>query len=174
MAYRIVYDVLDDAVLPAHREELYWLGFAVVWTLIWAGARRATRKISDPKQRPARGGLVVGGFFICVGILLVTTETLPIFLDQRRCQEWARTGDFQTSEGRINHLIREPGKYPLTHFEVGADNFTFRGLGPKTGGFHGVFTDSKAPEERLREGLPVRIAHHDGRILHIEVDDRMP
>jgi hypothetical protein len=167
--YRVVYDVLNDTAIPGRMPELVWLGFAVAWTAIWFGLNRILTKTSARKSRTTRGGFLVGGVFICIGIWLAASQTYPLFVDQRLCKDWARTGNFHITDGRVTALIRERGKYPPTHFQVGNASFTYYGFPPRTGGFHGIFTESDAHNLSLREGLAVRIAHHNGRILRIEV-----
>jgi hypothetical protein len=166
--YRVVYDVCDDVALPSHTAALVFLGGAVFFTLAWVVLTYCIRKRSPESGLSMRPGAVVGGLLVCVGVLQVATGTWPVYRDQMRCKEWTRAGDHQTAEGPVTQFERENGKYPPTHFWVGNVRFTYRTYEPKTGGFSGVFT---APGEdlKLRDGLRVRIAHRDGRILRIEV-----
>jgi hypothetical protein len=127
--------------------------------------------MSAGKKGAARGGFVVGGLFICIGTWMAATETYPLFADQRQCKDWARAGNYQMAEGRVTGLIRERGRNQPTHFKVGSADFTYHGFQPWTGGFHGVCMAPDAQDLCLREGLPVRIAYYDGRILRIEVGD---
>jgi hypothetical protein len=169
--YRVVYDVLDDVPIPAREEGLIFLGAALFWTILWVVLTRCIRARSPGKGPPVRAGVVIGGLFICLGLVTVVRGTYPMFVDQKRCKEWARAGDFLTEEGRITAFVRESGRNPPTHFQVGAVRFTYRGSATRTGGFRGTFTDPGARDLRLRDGLAVRIAHRDGRILRIEVAD---
>jgi hypothetical protein len=169
MAYRVVYDVLDDATLPAHTHELIFLGGALLWLTVWFTLHRVVPQLRAKKQM--RGGLFVGGLFLCIGTIAVVGSTYPTFADQRRCKAWARDNDYQTAEGTITRFKKDPGRDPATTFTVGDATFTYRRESPKTGGFRGSFTAAEAHDLQLRDGLPVRVAHRDGRILRIEVAD---
>ena len=165
MAYRVVYDVLDDAVLPAHTMELMWFGGALLWTTLWVVICRSVPQLREKNQ--GRPGIFIGGFFLIIGTIMVVGSTYPTFADQRRCKAWARAGDYQVAEGPVAGFKRGVGRDPLTTFRIGNAVFEYRREAPKTGGFRGKFT---VPEDvQLRDGLPVRIAHRDGRILRIEV-----
>jgi hypothetical protein len=135
MAYRVVYDVLDDAVLPAHTHELIFLGGALFWLTLWVTLHRVVPQLRAKKQM--RGGVIVGGLFLAVGTIGVIGSTYATFADQRRCKEWARAGDLQIAEGTITRFKKEPGRDPATTFAVGDATFTYRREAPKTGGFRG-------------------------------------
>jgi uncharacterized membrane protein len=166
--YQIVYDVSDDLLIPTRQLQIVFLGFALFWTSIWITAYRYDRRKPPDQRRISSGGIFVGIFLVIVGILLVVSETYPEYREQKQCKEWVRIGDYQVAEGPITNLRREAGKYPPWHFQVGEVLFTYRTINPKVGGFHGEFTAPNTEDLELREGLFVRIAYHDERILRIE------
>jgi hypothetical protein len=88
-----------------------------------------------------------------------------------QCKEWARSGQYDTAEGVVADHRREAGKYPPTHFRVGDVPFTYKTYEPKVGGFRGGFTAPGTEDLKLRDGLRVRIAYRDGRILRVEVGE---
>jgi len=167
--YRVAYDVLEDVTLPAQQGGVVFLGFALVWTVAWVAFHRFVRGMPTERRRNLWPGLVAGVVLVGVGAVVVATQTYPMFVDQRRCKDWARGGDFQTVEGPVTRVKREGGKNPPRHFQVGDIDFTYRVIDPETGGFHGEFTAPWAQDLQLRDGLPVRVAFRDGRILRIDV-----
>jgi hypothetical protein len=176
MHYRVAYDVLDDGALVGRAHELAFLGFALAWTTVWCLVYRFNRGLSPEKRKQMRGGFVVGALFIAVGAWLVLTRTLPRYREQRQCQAWLRSGEVETVEGVIRDFdpaTKSGGRHkPYTDFRVGDARFSYAGWEPKVGGFQGDFTDPAASDLRLRDGLPVRISHREGRILRIEVGER--
>jgi hypothetical protein len=170
MAYRVAYDVLDDSLLPAHEVGLVFLGFAVVWLAIWFFVYRYVA-IPPERKKGMRAGFVVGGIFVAVGITLVAGKTWPTFHHQQQCRDWARCGDYQTFEGVVTGFQSGKSKSP-THFRVGDVPFTYGGYEPTDGGFRGRFTAPDSQDLKLRDGMAVRIAHRDGRILRIEIADK--
>lgn len=169
MNYRVVYDVLDDVALPSHTFPLVFLGAAAFFMLGWVGLTYCIRKTNPESGLSMRPGVVIGGFFVCLGVSQVVTGTWSVYRDQARCKEWVRAGDHETTEGTVTQHRRESGKSPPTHFQVGDVRFTYRTYEPKTGGFSGEFTAPGAEGLKLRDGLRVRLAHRDGRILRIEL-----
>jgi hypothetical protein len=113
--------------------------------------------------------VIVGGLFVCVAVVQIVNTAYPVYRDQMQCREWLRAGQHDTVEGTIADFRRDAGKNPHHHFRVGDVRFTYWPLRQHTGGFSGDFTAPGTDNLKLRDGLRVRIAHRDGRILRIEV-----
>jgi hypothetical protein len=169
MTYRVVYDVLDSSVSAQNRGELFFLLFALVWTTLLFFIYRHRRRWLSNQVREMLGGFLAGGLFIVIGVWLVATRTYPAYLENQRCKEWARRGDYQTAEGPITDFARGPGREPLISFRAGETSFTYRWNDSSKGSFHGSFTAPGTEGLRLRGGLMVRVAHRDGVILRIEI-----
>jgi hypothetical protein len=168
MTYRVVYEVLDDSLLP-HKGGL---GLLVV-VLVWLGVFVAVHlfgKSSPEQRRKMRWAWLPVGLLAAVAVWLIATRDFPSYADQRQCREWVRTGAFEVVEGRVSDLsppdrVRRP-RHPRIDFRVGGVPFSYRYGQLGRGGFQGTFTAADA--QAISEGLPVRIAHRDGRILRIE------
>lgn len=167
--YRLVYDVLDDSPFAGRGMGLIFLGFALAWTALWVVIHRCVRGMPEERRRKWWVGLVVGSVFATVGVIGICTETWPAYREQRRCREWARSGKHETTEGRIADFQRESGRNAWRRFQIGEVRFAFRGEQPATGGFRGTFTAEGTDELTLKDGLAVRIAYRDERILRIEI-----
>jgi hypothetical protein len=169
MTYRTVFDVRADDIFAGNAAGLHYLSIAIAWTAVWVVLHRSVQGMPPARRRNGWKGAVVGGVLIAVGVIVVAGTTYPAVRDQRRCREWLRAREYRTATGVVTALRRDAGKYPPWHFRVGATDFTYRGYNARTGGFRGEFTAPGADRLTLRDGLPVRIAHRDGRILRIEV-----
>jgi hypothetical protein len=166
--YRVVYDVLDDGALPGIQSVLVMLGAALLFMLGVLLTYRLKRQMPPAKRRRILFGLIPCVLLVPIGAWGVASRTCPALLDQRQCKAWARAGDYQTVEGSITH---RGGSKSSMYFQVAGVDFTCTWDNPRTGGFCGDFT---APGEKallLLNGLPVRVAHWDGRILRLEVAD---
>jgi hypothetical protein len=169
--YRVVYDVLDDVAIPSHTAALFFLGTAIFITVGWVVLTYCIRKTNPERGLSMRPGVVIGTILICVGVLQVAGGTYPVYRDQQQCKEWLRSGQCDTAEGVVAEFHRESGKYPPTHFRVGDMRLSYKTYEPTTGGFRGGFTAPGTEDLKLRDGLRVRIAHRDGRILRVEVGE---
>ena len=172
MTYHTLYDVADDSAFAGREAGLVFLLVAVGWTALWLLIHwliRRTRPAAVDGRWNWLGGLVVGVVLIAVGVAVVVTDTYPAYLVQRQCREWVKAGDYQTAEGPVTDFRVENGKSPPRHFQVAGLPFTYRMSTNDGGGFRGTFTAPGAEDRRLANGLQVRIAHRDGRILRIEV-----
>ena len=171
MKYRLVYDVLQDG-FP-------WVGvvftvipllFAIACLLVIAERARGKSPVPGPRV-PGRIpleetplGLVVL-FMLGLGAIGVFLASLSYqgFRQRQRCQEWARTGQYQVTEGKVaDYQHRKAGAF----FRVADASFE---LLNRSAGFTGRFNSPGAESGSLREGLQVRLAHQDGFILRVEV-----
>lgn len=166
-----MYDVRDDGLFAGSEFGLYFLGFAIFWTTAWILIHRYVRGMPPDRRRNWRAGAVVGGILVAVGSIVVAGTTYPLARDQWLCREWLEAGEFQTAAGDVTALRREAGKYPPYHFRVGGTDFSYRPINATVGGFQGEFTAPGSERSKFRDGLPVRVAHRDGRILRIEVGE---
>ncbi len=172
MSYNIVYSVLNDSIFAGRERGLLFLGFALLWTGFWFFFHKYVRGVPEDRKRGLWPGVAVGGILIVCGVLVVINETYPVIRDQRRCREWLRSGAHEVTEGVISQFRREAGSYTArTHFQIGDSKFSYRLYPPRAGGFDGNFTAAGTESLRLKNGMHVRIAHHDGRILQIEIAD---
>jgi hypothetical protein len=172
MTYTIAYDVRDDSVFAGHGMPLLFVGGAILWTAFWVLLHRCIRGMPPERRRNAWKGSAIGALLIVVGSIAVATSTVPAVRDQLRCRDWLRTGDHQTVAGEVAGLHRQsPSKNPVWLFHVGETEFRYQALQPPVAGFRGEFTAPGTRDRSLRDGLPVRIAHRDGRILRIEIGE---
>jgi hypothetical protein len=169
MTYRVVYDVLDSESSLQNSGGLRILLVALVFMILlifvyWRSlGYQEGRPLSGQDQGPRiLGGIFFLGLFVLAGAWEVATQTYPEYVEEQRCKEWARSGDYQTAEGPVIHL----GK---NSFQVGEARFPYFRKYSNTGGFYGKFTAPGTEGLRLRPGLKVRIAHQEGRILRIEI-----
>jgi hypothetical protein len=170
MNYDIVYDVMDDSVFAGREYGLYFSGFAVFWTFGWWAFHKFVRGVPEVRRKNLAGGLVVGGVLVAVGGLVLINETIPVIRDQRKCRAWLLSREHETVEGTIVSFKREAGSFTApSHFQVGETKFEVRIRPPRAGGFRGSFTAPGTEGLRLKDGLNVRIACRDGRILRVEV-----
>ena len=169
MHYLVVYDVLNDG-FP-------WFGvfFAVVPLLLAVAfvlefLERVRGKKVSASPAPACGLEVMPIPLLIVAILILTcagcfvaSKTYEGYVHQQECKEWARTGQYQITEGTVAdyHFLRVGA-----NFRVADSSFD---LMQNSAGFTGRFNIPGAPEDLLREGSRVRLAHQDGCILRVEV-----
>jgi hypothetical protein len=176
MTYQVVYDVLDSvwSVLDTGESRflLFSLGIAILVILLyWRGIGYLNgRPVSDPEQGCGNlaGMLLFLGVFIVIGVWMVATNNYPAYLEHLRFKEWVRQGDYQTVEGAITDFSAGR-KYNDSHFRVGDVRFTYSRTDNSKGSFRGQFTAPGTEDLRLQNGLKVRIAHREERILRIEI-----
>jgi hypothetical protein len=95
--------------------------------------------------------------------LFIASKTYEGFVQRQRCKEWAQAGDYQITEGTVaDYQYRKAGP----RFRVAGSSFD---LLDRSAGFTGRFNAPGAAEESLRDGLPVRLAHHGPFILRVEI-----
>ncbi len=173
MTYQLAYDVLDDQILPSSGGGVVLLVVTLIWLGFWGAAYRWA-EMSPPRHREMRWAWIPVALFAVLAIWLTATRDYPSFADQRQCRTWSRTGDYETTEGRVSLRPSGPpdGNRYRRDFWVGDVPFTYyRYLNVGRGGFQGSFTAADAANLLLSEGLRVRIAHRNGRILRIETAD---
>jgi hypothetical protein len=170
MHYRVAYDVLQEAYDPRFDTPLlvmFLLALFMTVVSFWMVLRRG----GEPDRWNRGGGtkagcglLVLPVFVLVVGWLLCR----PL-LGQRQAKAWAGVGDYEITEGTVAGLghPRKGGTF-LKVADVPFYYYPPDGTRAE-GGFHGTFTDPGIPADALRLGLPVRIAHHGGVILRIEI-----
>lgn len=167
--YRIVYDVQDDSVFAGHSIGLIFTGFAIFWTAFWYVLHRYVRGMPPEQRRNAWKGGVAGCILIAAGLIILTGTTIPAIRDQLRCRKWLLTGEHQTATGGVSDFRRDAGKNAARRFRVGETDFAYWAINSPIAGFRGDFTTPDATQLKLRDGLSLRIAHRDSRILRIEV-----
>jgi len=169
MQYRFVYDVLNDG--PP------WLGvaFAVVPLLLAVACvleilqRVRGRRPPSPGRRASPLEVAPLALEIVSVLLLVSagvffaSRTYEGFVQQQRCQEWVRSGQYQVTEGTVaDYEYRKAGP----RFRVADSSFD---LLDHSAGFAGRFNIPGAAAESLQEGMRVRLAHREGFVLRVEV-----
>lgn len=113
---------------------------------------------------------------LSVGILLINLSAVAVFRgfddDRERCQQWMQNNDYRIAEGRVYryHPMPEHG-HDTEMFEVAGTEFEFPWGGSKTAGRCG-FTQHRQSGSPIRERARVRIRHHEGSILSLEIDER--
>lgn len=169
--YRTIYDVQNDSIFAGHTAGLAFLSFAIFWTALWFVIHRYVRGMPEDQRRKGRKGIWVGVFFMIVGCIIVADTTIPAVRDQTRCREWLRAGEFETTTGAVTHFRHEAGKYSPWRFRIGEIDFAYWVINSRKAGFRGDFTTPEESQFKLRDGVPLRISHRDGRILRIEIAD---
>ena len=181
MAYRVVYDLLDDSwvYVPGALAAFCFLCVAFMWR-----HRRNHRGVVEgtasftilspglishrPAWRSTAGQpapLLHVATFGIIGLCLVNVEYNAV-ADQWQSKEWLRAGQYDTVEGVIADC--RPSRNGGAHrFRVQEIVFVC----DKAGGFRGTFTAPDAPPsaEALRNGARVRVTHREGRVLRIEI-----
>ena len=157
--YAVVYDILDEGfsgkrlLIP-----LAWL--AGLLCFVGAAVRSARRREFDALA----GVCLLLAFWLCAGVFGVGN----VVREQWRCMQWARSGDYQVVEGAVRDFKPMPkGGHALESFTVGGVPFCYSDYDLSRGGFNNAASHGGP----IRAGLVVRIAHHDGRILRIEVSE---
>jgi len=163
--YRVVYDVLDDGLLPAWsggEVGLFLLGLG--GTLILGIGYYLERRSGGNLKRKYRvnwPALLVSGGLAVLGACLI----YPLWREQAQCKEWARSDQYRITEGLItDSVVGRP-----SYFRVAGVRFRYYTVHGHEGGFRGEFTGANPPPGRLRDGQAVRIGSQDGRILRIEI-----
>jgi hypothetical protein len=172
MQYRLVYDVMNDSELP-------WFGLALIvilslLSIVCILEIIARIRAKWPVPTPGDSGRAAVGlkplsFVIMIFLVLVSavvfiaSETYQGYIQRQRCQEWSRTGQYQVTEGTIaNYQFRKAG----VRFSV--TGLTFDTL-ERSVGFTGRFNVPTVTPDSLQEGMRVRLAHHEGYILRLEI-----
>jgi len=166
MRYHLVYDVANDG--PP------WLGVAfAVLVLLPAvaclleiincvrGGRRSP-VTGRPQVAPLAGAIILLLVVGCIEVFLAS-HTYDAYVQQRRCREWVRAGQYQVTEGTVaDYQFRKAG----SRFRVADESFDLLEV---SAGFTGRFNAPGAAEGSLRDGLPVRLAHREGFVLRVEI-----
>jgi hypothetical protein len=107
------------------------------------------------------------GFLILAGI--ISLESFTHWTETQRqneCRAWLKNGDYQTVEGEITQFRQDSSKSPKWEaFQVENHAFNYSLAENKGCGFNQI-THQGGPFE---QGKWVRIAHHQGLILKIEI-----
>jgi hypothetical protein len=174
MKYHVVYDVLDAGWSIVNTGEMHFLLVGLGLTLLliviysrgigYIGGRRMSEV--DPGKKLA--GLLLPLLFILVGAWEVATNNYPAYLENERFKEWVRLGDYETIEGVITNYSMGR-KYGSAGFQVGDIRFTYPRMDHSTGSFRGQFSAPGTEDLKLENGMKVRIAHREGRILRMEI-----
>jgi hypothetical protein len=174
MKYHVVYDVRDAgwSLLTAGETHFMLVGLGVtilLGFLYWRGMGYINgRRTSEVDAGKKFAGLFLPLLFALIGGWQVATNNYPAYLENRRFQEWVRQGDYQTVEGAVTDYSLGR-KYGSAGFRVGDVRFTYPRMGHSKGSFRGQFTAPGTESLRLENGVKVRVAHREGRILRIEI-----
>lgn len=88
--------------------------------------------------------------------------------EHRQCLQWATSGDFQVTAGVVRNMKPMPYEgHSQETFIVANVMFRYSDYDILRGGFRNTSSHGGP----IREGLNVRIAHRDGRILKLEICD---
>ena len=155
--YDVIYDIRDQGLgLVRSLVVLAWLA-----GLLLVGGVFVTRL-----RRGEYGALPFLGlwlaFWLCAGGLGIGN----VVKQQVKCINWARDGRFEVAEGEVRDFqTPPPGKRTPEAFTVAGARFSYSDADLSQGGFNSESSD-RGP---IREGVYVRISHHDGRILKLEI-----
>lgn len=87
-----------------------------------------------------------------------------VYYQHFRCSQWARSGDYQTIEGPIEYF-EEYSRGEGERFSVGNVHFEYSSFNLSVCGFKQLVSEGSP----IKNGLQVRIAYKDGRILKLEI-----
>jgi hypothetical protein len=173
MQYRVAYDVSQEWYdLRMSLMMLVPFGLSVLFLVVfWVAAWHDLRE-PDRSKRSGLGtgcGPVLALAFPLVLVLCAGWLVCRPLVPQWRAKAWARAGDNEVTEGAVSGLGH--GRRGRTYFTVAGVSFQYLPWNAEgaSGGFRGTFTDPGVPEDALRDGVPVRITHHDDCILRIEI-----
>lgn len=100
--------------------------------------------------------------WVCLGGLGIGN----VFLQRCMCLSWARSGDFQVVEGEVRDFKPMPPEgHARESFTVSGVRFDYSDFDLSTGSFNNAASHGGP----IHAGLYVRISHHHGRILKIEI-----
>jgi hypothetical protein len=118
---------------------------------------------SEDKQSKLKGKffiLMSAVCFVCAISVAIGTQR-----EFRQVKKALETGDYQVSEGIVSNFVpMPPGGHAMESFRVGQDFFEY-------GGWSSITFNSDWNKGGIHNGVQVRIAHRDGKILRIEVRD---
>lgn len=99
---------------------------------------------------------------ICVGL----PGSWNVVSQRMQCIDWLRTGDFEIVEGPVANFKPMPYTgHSLEVFTVNNVTFRYSDYDISQGGFNNTASHGGP----IHEGLHVRIAHRQGRILRLEI-----
>jgi hypothetical protein len=151
----VVYDILRDGI-----------GVAPVFVclgMLFGMGMGIGLLVSQRKQRKPVGCLIVWLIAWSLGTVVGGGN---VIYQHFRCAAWARAGDFDVVEGQVTDFQPVPRpKKGSERFTVQDITFSYSSADLSKGGFRYEF----GPEGQMREGCQVRISHHEGRILKLEI-----
>ena len=153
----VTYDILDEGI--GGKPLLFLLGF-----LSGAGVASVLLIRSYRRRESKNVGFLTLflTFWICVGGFGIGN----VFVQKCRCLNWARNGDFQVVEGDVRDFQPMPkAGHARESFTVSGVRFDYSDFDASTGSFNNAASHGGP----IQSGLYVRIRHHDGRILKIEI-----
>jgi hypothetical protein len=150
VSYRVVYDVLQE-------------GSKVYVPALIAGALVSFGLMV--RRWPARWNAVIVGWGAIVLGALGLLAGLNIGMGESRCRSWLRNGDVSVVSGTVADFHpMPPGGHDEERFSVDGVSFSYSHNLSLCG-----FQQTSADSGPIRAGEAVRISHHDGRILRLEV-----
>lgn len=155
--YVVAYNILDEGIgWQRMWPVLGWLAGLVIAGCAWR------HQLRERKYSAVLFMSLWLAFWICGGIFGVSN----VVIQQVKCINWAKSGEFEVVEGEVRDFKPMPAHGHTNEvFTVSGVRFSYSDYDLSRGGFNNA-TSHGGP---IREGLPVRIAHRDGRILKIEV-----
>jgi hypothetical protein len=153
MSYVVVYDILESR----SGAEVGVVGL-LLGTLI--GIFFLLRDI----KRQRRFGIIFSIIWLTGWIFLGSVGFGNIYYQHSQCMQWARSGDYQMVEGPIVNF-KEYTRGEGERFSVGNVHFEYSSYDLSVCGFK-HFGNKGNP---IQDGLQVRIAYRDGKILKLEI-----
>jgi hypothetical protein len=152
--FTVVYDVTRAGVGLGNEDLLFLLGIPIGVLFIWLGIK---------KRQPF---VIV---FSAIWLLAFTGLGLfgfgNVYYQQYRCEQWTRSGDYQIVEGPVMGLVHHFDRPIYEQFSVEDVTFKYSPYDLSLCGFNG----QSDVDNLIRNGLLVRIAYRDGRILKLEI-----
>ncbi len=152
MQYQVVYDILNE---PTD------ISFILVWI---AGIIVGTGFLLYGIRLHNRFHRIFSSIWLSGWIILGGLGFGNVYFQRAQCNSWARVGDVQLAEGPITDFKPSDGHHD-EEFTVGDTTFKYADNDLSRCGF----SNTTAYGGPIHSGLQVRIAHHGGHILKLEI-----
>jgi hypothetical protein len=155
--FHTVYDILGEYSPTTSLFPIFWLaGICVLGTVFIARYLRDDFRIRGFREI---GTIIILPLFLFIGVL----SFVDSFNNQSTCKGWARNREFQIVEGKIENLVNSNKS---ESFRVSGNDFEYSEYDSSQCGY------SQFKGIRLADGMYIRISHHHGSILKMEVLDK--